>query len=226
MRLSHAVLATALVTGVATATAAPYEAYIDVESEEDLNDLLATGTISADTHAVLIELLSRGVDLDRASRAELYSLPNLTYDEVDAILAYRQVQGFVADPADLVAAGALTEQKLLAIAAFLILPERGPQRLRAPRLGPDPAPRRPGRRRPAAGRGARAGQARPAHHPRRGRDRHPATPGRGPLGPPTATRSWPTRAASSSTRPRPSRATRAIASTSSPAPTASASPSA
>ncbi|MBP8806274.1 MAG: hypothetical protein KBG48_11020 [Kofleriaceae bacterium] len=125
MRLSHAVLATALVTGVATATAAPYEAYIDVESEEDLNDLLATGTISADTHAVLIELLSRGVDLDRASRAELYSLPNLTYDEVDAILAYRQVQGFVADPADLVAAGALTEQKLLAIAAFLILPERG-----------------------------------------------------------------------------------------------------
>lgn len=124
MRLSRAVLAAALAAGVGTAAAAPYEAFIDVESQEDLDDLLAIGTISSDTHGVLTELMARGVDLSRASRAELYSLPNLTYDEVDAILAYRGTQGFIADPIDLVGAGALTEQKLLAISSFLIVTDR------------------------------------------------------------------------------------------------------
>ncbi len=108
----------------AVAHAAPYEAFIDVESQEDLDDLFATGDISAETHGALTELLTRGVDLDRAGRDELYSLPNLTYDEVDAILAYRATQRFVAEPADLVAAGAISEQKLLAISAFLVLHDR------------------------------------------------------------------------------------------------------
>ena len=106
------------------ADAAPYEAFIDIESPEDLDDLLATGQIDSETHAALYELLARGVDLDRATREELYSLPNLTYDEVDAILGYRETQGFIANPADLVAAGAVTEQKLLAIAAFLVQVDR------------------------------------------------------------------------------------------------------
>lgn len=121
MRALAAAVALTLPTA---ALAAPYEAFIDVESQEDLDDLYATGDISTETHDALTELLARGVDLDRASREELYSLPNLTYDEVDAILAYRATQRFVADPADLVAAGAITEQKLLAISAFLVLHDR------------------------------------------------------------------------------------------------------
>ena len=121
MRALAAAVALTLPT---VAIAAPYEAFIDVESQEDLDDLYATGDISTETHDALTELLARGVDLDRASREELYSLPNLTYDEVDAILAYRETQRFIADPADLVAAGAITEQKLLAISAFVVLRDR------------------------------------------------------------------------------------------------------
>jgi len=105
----------------APAAANPYEAFIDVESEEDLQDLFATQQITEETYATLIDLFQRGVDLNAASRDELYSLPNLTYDDVDAILAYRAEQGFIRDPADLVGTGALTDDKLLAIAAFLLV---------------------------------------------------------------------------------------------------------
>lgn len=122
--MRHLIPALAVLALAATAHAAPYEAFIDIESQEDLDDLLATDQITVETRDALSELLARGVDLDRATREELYSLPNLTYDEVDAILAYRDLQGFIANPTDLVAAGALTEQKLLAISAFLIRVDR------------------------------------------------------------------------------------------------------
>ncbi|MEZ4403316.1 MAG: hypothetical protein R3B06_25040 [Kofleriaceae bacterium] len=115
---------TVLAALAAPALAAPYEAFIDVETQEDLDDLLASGEISSDTYDALTELLGRGVDLDRATREDLYALPNLTYGEVDAILAYRELQRFVANPIDLVAAGALSEQKLLAISAFLVVGDR------------------------------------------------------------------------------------------------------
>ena len=127
MRLKLA--AAALVTGLGVtvagptppAAANPYEAFIDVATEEDLVDLLASGQISEDTYEALSVLLDRGVNLSDAGREDLYSLPNLTYPEVDAILAYRKEQGFISDPAALVAAGALSETKLLAIAAFLVV---------------------------------------------------------------------------------------------------------
>lgn len=117
--------ATAILLALAaTAGAAPYEAFIDIESLEDLDDLLATGQIETETYEALRTLLDRGVDLDVATRAELYSLPNLTYADVDAILEYRKLNGFIADPADLVIAGAITEEKLLSISAFLIIRDR------------------------------------------------------------------------------------------------------
>lgn len=118
MRLTPIVAVLAL---AAPAAANPYEAFIDVESEEDLQDLLATQQITDETYDTLIDLFQRGVDLNTANRDELYSLPNLTYDDVDAILSYRKEQGFIRDPADLVATGALTDDKLLAIAAFLLV---------------------------------------------------------------------------------------------------------
>ena len=121
-------LAAALAAAVAgrptTAHATPYEAFIDVESEDDLYDLLAASQISAETFEILRTLLARGVDLDQATREELYSLPNLTYDDVDAILAYRKTQGYVGDPANLVASASVTADKLLAITAFLIVRSR------------------------------------------------------------------------------------------------------
>jgi len=115
-------LAAAIVLATAGAAAAnPYEAYIDIETEDDLYDLVASQQITQETFEVLIDLLHRGVDLNRAGRAELYSLPNLTYDDVDAILAYRKEQGFIRDPAELVRANVVTEDRLLSIAPFLVV---------------------------------------------------------------------------------------------------------
>ncbi len=103
------------------ADAHPYETFIDVETEDDLYDLNATDQITDETFEALDELLARGVDINEAGREELYSLPNLDYDDVDAILKYRTERGTITDPADLAAAGVLTQDKLLAISAFLIV---------------------------------------------------------------------------------------------------------
>lgn len=124
--LTRILVTTALLSAASAsvAYAAPYEAFIDIETVDDLDDLLAAAQISSDTYTSLLAILERGVDLDTASREELYSLPNLTYADVDAIIEYRKLNGFIADPIDLVAAGALTEEKLLAIASFLIIEDR------------------------------------------------------------------------------------------------------
>ncbi|MBN2498978.1 MAG: helix-hairpin-helix domain-containing protein [Deltaproteobacteria bacterium] len=113
-----------LLAAVPAARAADYDVFIDVETEEDLRDLLAAQEIDEESFEVLAELLNDGVDLNTASREDLYSLPNLTYQEVDAILLYRDEAGEIHDPAALVAAGVLSEKKLMAIAAFLLIEEK------------------------------------------------------------------------------------------------------
>jgi hypothetical protein len=105
------------------AAAVEYEIFIDVDDEEEINDLLLTDQISDTTYETLIELMRKGTDLDRASRDDLYALPNLTYEEVDRILAYRAEAGRIADPADLVVAGVLPQRKVAALAAFLVVPK-------------------------------------------------------------------------------------------------------
>lgn len=111
-----------IVAAASSARATPYETFIDVEDQADLDDLLASGDITTDTYNELLEILTNGVDLNSADRAALYALPNLTYEDVDAIIAYRDAQrGVINDPAGLVAAGALTEDKLLAISAFIVV---------------------------------------------------------------------------------------------------------
>lgn len=98
-----------------------YEIFIDITSEDDLYDLYASGQISETTFNTLVSLYQRGVNLNSADRQELYTLPNLTYAEVDAIIAYREDGGGVTNPVALVAAGVLSEEKLLAIAPFLVI---------------------------------------------------------------------------------------------------------
>lgn len=123
MRVAHAVIALLLALPAA-ARAAEYEVFIDISAEEDLYDLLIEGQLTQDSFDTLLELYQRGVELNRASREELYTLPNLTYADVDEILAYRDEVGWIADPAALVAAGVLSERKLLAIAPFLVVRDR------------------------------------------------------------------------------------------------------
>ena len=122
MQLRRAAAAAALLAALAgPAGANPYETFISIDNEEDLHDLHATGQIDDDTLTTLVELYQRGVDLNRATREELYSLPNLTYAEVDAILEYRKLVGWIHDPIDLIVNHVLTQDKLEAIAAFLLV---------------------------------------------------------------------------------------------------------
>ena len=65
------------------ARANEYEEFIDVNDQEDLDDLLAAADISQDSYDELLDLLQTGIDLEHANRAQLYSLPNLTYADVD-----------------------------------------------------------------------------------------------------------------------------------------------
>jgi hypothetical protein len=112
-----------LLLGAAPALAVQYEANIDVASEQDLYDLAARNEISDETLETLVELMDDGVDLNSASREDLYALPNLTYAEVDAIIQYRRSkgEGRIEDPAELVTSGALTAATLVQIAPFLLI---------------------------------------------------------------------------------------------------------
>jgi hypothetical protein len=101
------------------ALAIEYEVFIDIDDEEDLYELFVTDQISEDTYDALLELRRRGVDLNQATRDQLYTLPNLTYVDVDAILAYRAEVGVIHAPADLIAAGVLSREKLGAILTFV-----------------------------------------------------------------------------------------------------------
>lgn len=103
------------------ARATDYGVFIDIETEEDLLDLKNSGEITESAFETLKELLDDGVNLNTAGRATLYTLPNVTYKEVDAILAYRREAGRIADPADLVKAGAISARKIGAIAPFILI---------------------------------------------------------------------------------------------------------
>ncbi len=115
-------LAAATLAAPSNASAAPYEVFVDVDDEEELYDLQVAGEIGSGTFDILVDLMRQGVDLNTATREQLYALPNLTYEEVDAILAYREEAGRIGDPAALVLAGALSRRNLESIAAFLLVP--------------------------------------------------------------------------------------------------------
>ncbi|MCX5741537.1 MAG: hypothetical protein NT062_03455 [Proteobacteria bacterium] len=119
-----AIASLASLTG-GVAHAIPYETFIDVDDEASLQDLLASQDISQETFDQLLDLLDRGVELNEAGRAELYALPNLTYEDVDKIIAFRELQnGYIKDPADLVASEVITQEKLFSIASFLVVRAR------------------------------------------------------------------------------------------------------
>ncbi len=123
-RLARTILLTALLLFSPGVLAVDYGLFIDVEQEEDLLDLLSAQEIDQGQFDSLVELLNDGVDLNEASRDELYALPNLTYADVDAILAYRDDAGNIDDPLSLVSANVLSEKKFMAIVPFLSVTEK------------------------------------------------------------------------------------------------------
>ncbi|RYZ35630.1 MAG: hypothetical protein EOO71_34730, partial [Myxococcaceae bacterium] len=68
------------------AHAAAYEVDPEDTGEQALFALREDGAITAETFAALTVLRRSGVDLSRASRANLYGLPGLTYARVDGLL--------------------------------------------------------------------------------------------------------------------------------------------
>ena len=120
-RLVTCVTAGWIALAAGTVQAAEYEVFVDVRAEDDLYDLFVTEQISEDTFNTLVELMRRGVDLNRASREDLYALPNLTFEDVDAILSYREDTGHIPDPAMLVINEVISRRKLASVAPFLLV---------------------------------------------------------------------------------------------------------
>jgi hypothetical protein len=124
--LKRALLFACLVTGAPrVASAVQYEVLIDIETEEDLYDLLVTEQISESSFDALLLLYQTRVELNRADRQRLYSLPNLDYEHVDRILAYRKETGVIHSLGDLIAGGVLEAEMADSLRPFVIV--RGPQ---------------------------------------------------------------------------------------------------
>ena len=109
-----------------SAQGAIYENPITAETEEQLIELEQRGDISEDTVETLIEIIREGVEINTASREQLYDLPGLTYADVDAILDYRKAKGRIEDPAELVGAEAITAEQLVQIAPFIRIDAAAP----------------------------------------------------------------------------------------------------
>ncbi|MCG3174683.1 MAG: hypothetical protein GMKNLPBB_02943 [Myxococcota bacterium] len=105
----------------APARAAQYEVFIEIEDEQDLYELLLSQDISETTFDLLLDTLRTGVDLNTASRDEIYVLPNITYAQADAIIEFRMQTGGIKDPSELIGAGVLDAAELTAIAPFLVV---------------------------------------------------------------------------------------------------------
>jgi len=103
------------------AAAVQYEIFVDVENEEDLYDLLVTGQISESSFNALLLLHQTRIELNRASRQQLYLLPNLDYGHVDRILAFRREAEAIDGLDDLVAAGVLSVELSESLRAFVVV---------------------------------------------------------------------------------------------------------
>ncbi len=106
------------------ALAVQYESEVDIDNEEDLYELQQKGAISDETLETLLELIRQGVDLNTANRDDLYTLPNLTLAQVDALIKYRETAGWIEEPADLVKAKILTKRELGQVAPFVTVTKR------------------------------------------------------------------------------------------------------
>lgn len=113
-----------LLVAPSPAWAIEYETFVQVQTEEELQDLLAGGQIDETTYDALLELLHNPIELNSANRDTLYSLPNLSWADVDAILEYRKAVGVIRSVDDLWAAGVLSRKVVESLRPFVILRPR------------------------------------------------------------------------------------------------------
>jgi len=110
-----------LILAPRTALAFQYEVFVDVESEDELYGLLLTEQISKSSFDALLLLFQTRVDLNRASREQLYMLPNLDYGHVDRILAFRKKARVIRDLEELITAGALSIELADSLRPFVVI---------------------------------------------------------------------------------------------------------
>lgn len=105
------------------AFAVEYEAFVDARSEEELHELFEQGVLDDEALETLLDLHRAPLDLDAAPRDRLYALPNLSFAEVDAIVAHRETHGSITLEA-LEEDEVLPSRKVRALAAFVRAPDR------------------------------------------------------------------------------------------------------
>lgn len=105
---------------VLPARAEQYAVPIIVDSEDDIFDLFDNGDISESEMDLLMELYQKKIDLNRASRDEIYELPGLTYPMVDAILEYRREKGSIDSVEQLEKEGAIPYLVMKQMESFVI----------------------------------------------------------------------------------------------------------
>jgi hypothetical protein len=115
-------LASALVALVAvqTARAEQYAVPILVDSEDDIFDLYDNGDITESEMDLLMELFQKKVDLNRATRDELYELPGVTYPMVDEILKLRREKGGFKELKELESRGVIPYVVVKQIETFVV----------------------------------------------------------------------------------------------------------
>ena len=84
----------ALLLLVVPAGAREYRVPILVDTEDDILELYYADDITTEERDLLLRLLADPLDINEASRNELYDLPDLTYDLVDEIIAARSEKRF------------------------------------------------------------------------------------------------------------------------------------
>ena len=105
----------------AGAAAIEYEVFVAIQSEEDLYDLRNEGQIEDATFSALLLLFQTRVDLNRADRERLYAIPNLTYADVDRIIAYRNEVESVRELEDLAEASVLPRRTVESMRPFVLV---------------------------------------------------------------------------------------------------------
>jgi len=73
-----------------------YGATILVRSDSDIHELYYVGEIDEELRDQLLDLLDDPIDLNAASREDLYLLPDITYAQADAIIVRREQEPYVA----------------------------------------------------------------------------------------------------------------------------------
>ncbi len=103
-----AILGLSLISGAALA--APYSTEIVITTEEEINELQRDGDITEEERDTLLTLFLTPLDLNLASRDELYDLPGFTYTLADATIKMREDRGRFFSVSGLMGVEGMTEE--------------------------------------------------------------------------------------------------------------------